>query len=215
MKSVFLLSGFNKPLKLIAKRKRLLLLLGVKLTLLAFFVHTNSASQSPSCNSFLRRIPNSSTTDFNDVATAFLNVNDINVKADLHRNRLAREKLDMCLVPLLVASQRPSPIYVVQVGANVGNEFARGTSESGDDPVVQAVVHPNAKGILIEPVPRNFRLLVRNAAPYSHRFICINAAVLYGSQDTGMPFFMMNEERVLAEFKNAPQWFTSQYVVPS
>lgn len=99
---------------------------------------------------------------------------------------------------------------MVQVGANVGNEFARGSSASNDDPVVEAVVHTSAKGILIEPVPQNFRLLIRNAAPFAKRFMCINAAIMFGGQATGLPFYMVNGPRVLAEFKTAPQWFTSQ-----
>ncbi len=195
---------YQKTFKLCNKRKHILSLV-VVLSLLAFSVPLYFiVSHSLPC------LSKSTSNEFADVATTFLRVYDTKVSASAHATRLVEEKIHTGLVPFLAEFYRHSSMYVVQVGANVGNEFVRGTSESDDDPVVEAVVHPRAKGLLIEPVPDNFRLLVRNAAPYSDRFQCMNVAIMFGGQSSRLPFYMMNERRVKAEFKTAPQWFTSQ-----
>ncbi len=188
------------------------LLLFVFLPLIAFFLLAYrtalSFSRDPLTVNFQPVKPIPIRTNFSDLAAAFLRIHNTKVSAAVHRSRLVRESVHIRLLPFLIASKHPSPIYVIQVGANVGKEFKRGVST--DDPVVAAVVHPNARGILIEPVPSNFNLLARNTAPYGNRFLCINAAILFGNQSRGLPFYTVDASRVLAEFRTAPQWFVSQ-----
>lgn len=190
-----------------AKRPWLLLPI-VFLPVIVFTVLAYRVTLSSSADLVTTRQGNIAKTNFPELAAAFLRIHNTNVTAGIHRGRLVRESVHIRLIPFLIASQHPAPIFVIQVGSNVGEEFKKGVST--DDPVVAAVVNEKAKGILIEPVPSNFNMLARNAAPYGNRFLCINAAIVFTERSKNLPFYVVDESRVRAEFPDAPEWFTSQ-----
>lgn len=114
------------------------------------------------------------------------------------------------LVPFLVNTSSPKPIYVVQVGANTGYELKTTTLSLGD-PAVAAVKNAAARGVLIEPVPANFAELTENLRPFADRFKCLNVAVNTGDRAASrMVFYAMDAVRVRKEWPSAFQWFLNQ-----
>lgn len=114
------------------------------------------------------------------------------------------------LVRLLVNSYKPDAVCAVQVGANTGFALRPSSGRNEDDPMQAIVRSAGTRGMLIEPVPNNFEKLVRNAAPYSDRFLCVNAAISGSGNTSSMTFYAVAEKRVLAEFPAAPHWFLTQ-----
>lgn len=103
--------------------------------------------------------------------------------------------LHMKLFSWIMIYEKPELFYAIQVGANRGEDFVKG--KSLDDPIVEVVVENRTRGILVEAVPQNYNILLKNTAEYRKRFVCLNAAVNFPKLSEESMFHMINTSRVL------------------
>jgi len=101
-------------------------------------------------------------------------------------------------------------MFVIQIGANRGEDFVKG--ESLDDPVVEFVVNNKTNGLLVEAVPSNYQILLQNTEMYKERFKRVNAAVIHPKVSDNMGFFNINTTRVLERWPDAPYWIAKNRI---